>query len=87
MLIQQQQIAKGDYALGSFAFLYSAREITLTRSRGKRPTGRARSKWKDNIKMDFKEIGCCDVMDCIHLAQDGVQLRISAKVIMKFRVQ
>jgi hypothetical protein len=28
---------------------------------GKRPLGRPRHRWKDNIKMVFKEIGCEDV--------------------------
>jgi len=27
------------------------------RSEGKRPLGRPRRRWEDNIKMDFKEIG------------------------------
>ena len=25
---------------------------------GKRPLGRPRSRWEDNIKMDFQEMGC-----------------------------
>jgi hypothetical protein len=25
---------------------------------GKRPLGRRRPRWKDNIKMDFQEVGC-----------------------------
>jgi hypothetical protein len=36
---------------------------------GKRPLGRRRRKWVDNIKMDFREIGL-DVMDWIYLDQD-----------------
>jgi hypothetical protein len=35
---------------------------------GKRPLGRLRCRWKDNIKMDLSEIGWGD-MDWIHLAQ------------------
>jgi hypothetical protein len=26
--------------------------------KGKRPLGRSRHRWEDNIKMDHKEIGC-----------------------------
>jgi hypothetical protein len=41
---------------------------------GKRPIGRPRHRWGDNIKMDHREIGC-DVMDWIHLAYDRDQRR------------
>ena len=36
---------------------------------GKRSFGRFRPRWKDNIKMDFQEVGC-EVMDWIELDQD-----------------
>jgi hypothetical protein len=35
----------------------------------KRPMGRPRRRWEDNIKMDFKEVGYGDI-DWIELAQD-----------------
>ena len=35
----------------------SAFEILTGTFTGKRPLGRPRHKWEDNIKMDFKEIG------------------------------
>jgi hypothetical protein len=35
----------------------------------KRPLGRPRCRWEDNIKMDLREAGMVGV-DCIHLAQD-----------------
>ena len=35
----------------------------------KRPLGRTRPRWKDNIKMDLKEVGCGNV-DWIELTQD-----------------
>jgi len=38
-------------------------------SEGKRPLGRPRRRWEDNIKMDFREVGCGGV-DWIELAQD-----------------
>ena len=37
---------------------------------GKRPMGRSRHRWEDNIKIDLQEVGC-GVMDLIKLAQDG----------------
>ena len=39
---------------------------------GKRPLGRPRRRWEDNIKMDLQEVGCWwgGVVDWIELAQD-----------------
>ena len=37
--------------------------------KGKRPLGRPRFRWGDNVKMDLQEVGC-EGMDCIELAQD-----------------
>ena len=36
---------------------------------GKRPLGRRRRRWEDNIKMNLQEVGCGG-MDWIDLAQD-----------------
>jgi hypothetical protein len=38
--------------------------VLVGRTEGKRPPGRPRNRWKDNIKMDFKEIGI-DGVNCI----------------------
>ena len=35
----------------------------------KRPLGRPRRKWEDNIKMGLQEVGCGGI-DCIDLVQD-----------------
>ena len=37
--------------------------------RGKRPLGRPRRRWEDNIKTDLQEVGCGG-MERIELAQD-----------------
>jgi hypothetical protein len=42
------------------------------RTEGKRPLGRPRWRWEDNIKMDLREIGI-DGVNWIWLAQDRVQ--------------
>jgi hypothetical protein len=39
---------------------------------GKRPLGRPRRRWEDNIKVDLREIGI-DEANWIHLAQDRLQ--------------
>ena len=43
--------------------------VLVGKPEGKRPLGRPRRRWKDNIKMDLQEVGCGD-MDWIELAQD-----------------
>jgi len=40
--------------------------VSVGKSDGKRPLGRPRPRWKDNIKMDLKEVGYVG-MDCIDL--------------------
>jgi hypothetical protein len=52
---------------------------------GKRPLGRPRRKWEDNIKMDLQEVGCGS-MEWIELAQDMDRWRAFVKAVMKFRV-
>jgi len=41
---------------------------------GKKPLGRPRVRWEDNIKMDIREVGC-GVMDLMDLAQYRDRLR------------
>jgi len=45
------------------------------KSEGKRPLGRPRPIWEDNIKMDLQEVEC-GVMDWIDLAQDRDRWRV-----------
>jgi hypothetical protein len=52
---------------------------------GKRPLGRPRSRWVDNIKMDLIEIGW-DGVDWIDLAQDRDQWRDLVNMIMNLWV-
>jgi hypothetical protein len=51
----------------------------------KRPLGRPRCRWEDNIKMDLQEVGCGG-MDWIELAQDRDGWRVIVNVVMNFRV-
>jgi hypothetical protein len=54
------------------------------RPEGKRPLGRPRRKWEDNIKMELREIGI-DAANWIRLAQDRVQCRASVNTVMNLR--
>jgi hypothetical protein len=53
---------------------------------GKRPLGRPRPRWEDNIRKDLREIGRAG-MDWINLAQDTNQWRGLVKVVINRRVQ
>jgi hypothetical protein len=52
---------------------------------GKRPLGRSRRRWIDNIKMDLLEIGV-SVVDWIDLARDRYSSRELVKSVMNLRV-
>jgi len=43
--------------------------VLLGKPEGKRPMGRPRHRWEDNIKIDLQDVGC-GVMDWIELAED-----------------
>jgi hypothetical protein len=55
--------------------------VLVGRPEGKRPLGRPRRRWYDNIKMDFREIGI-DGANCIPLAQDRIQWRPFVNTVM-----
>ena len=52
---------------------------------GKRPLGRPRRRWKDNIIMDVQEVGCGS-MDWIELAQDRDRWRALVNAVLNLRV-
>jgi len=52
---------------------------------GKRPFGRHRRRWEDNIKMDLQEVGCGG-MDWIELAQLGGSWWALVNVVMNLLV-
>jgi hypothetical protein len=59
--------------------------ILVGKPEGKRPLGRPRRRWVDNIKIDVREIGW-DGMDWIELAQDKDQWRSLVNTVMNLRV-
>jgi hypothetical protein len=59
----------------------NAYRILVGKQEGKRPLGRPRSRWVDNIKIDLREIGW-DGMDWINVAQDGGQWRALMDMVM-----
>jgi len=51
------------------------------KSEGKRPLGRPRLRWEDNIKMNLQEVGFGG-MDWIDLAQDRDRWRVLVNAVM-----
>jgi hypothetical protein len=59
--------------------------VLMGKPEGKRPLGRTRRRWENNIKMDLREIGWRD-MDWIDLAQDRGQWRALVNMVMNLLV-
>jgi hypothetical protein len=59
--------------------------VLVGRPEGKRPLGRPRRRWEDNIKMDLREIGI-DGANWIQLTQDRFQWRAFVNSVMSLRV-
>jgi hypothetical protein len=60
--------------------------VLVGRPEGKRPLGRSRHRWEDNIKLDLREIGI-DGVNWIQLAQDRVQWQVFVNTVMNLWVQ
>jgi hypothetical protein len=63
----------------------NAYRILVGKPEGKRPLGRPRHRWVNNIKMDLREIGWYG-MDWIDLVQDRDQWRALVNTVMNLRV-
>jgi hypothetical protein len=59
--------------------------VLVGKPEGKRPLGRPRHRWEDNIKMDLRKVGCAG-MDCIKLAQDRVRWQALVNAVMNIWV-
>jgi len=59
--------------------------VLVGKPEGKRPLGRPRRRWDDNIKMDLQEVGCGG-NDWIELAQDRDRWRTLVNVVMNLWV-
>jgi len=59
--------------------------VLVGKPEGRRPLGRPRRRWADNIRMDLQEVGCV-YMDWIGLAQDRDRWRTLVSAVMNLRV-
>jgi len=57
----------------------------MEKSEGRRPLGRPRRRWEDNIKMDLQEVGYGG-MNWIELAQNRGRWRVLVNAVMNLRV-
>ena len=58
--------------------------VLVGKPEGKRPLGRPRRRWVNNMRMDLQEVGCVRV-DWIGLVQDGDRWRTLVSAVMNLR--
>ena len=63
----------------------SAFKVLTGKPMGKRPLGRPRHRWEDNIRMDLEEIGV-NAWNLVDLAQDKDYWRALVDVALKLQV-
>ena len=59
--------------------------VLVWKQKGKRPLGRSRHRWVDNIRMDLQKVGC-GYMDWIGRAQDRDRWRTLVSAVMNLRI-
>jgi hypothetical protein len=72
-------------ACGAHEEVRGAYNILVGRPEWRRPLGKPRCRWEDNIKMDLREIRFGDV-DWIHLAQDRDRWQALVTTVMNLQV-
>ena len=70
---------------GRIILRYRVYRVLVGKPDGRRPLGRPRGRWEDNIKMDLQEVGC-GVVDWIELAQDRDRWRTLVNAVMNHLV-
>ena len=73
-----------------YIYIYMGEErgvyrVLLGKPEGRRPLGKPRRRWVDNIRMGLQKVGC-GYMDWIGLAQDRDRWRMLVSAVMNLRV-
>ena len=74
-----------DRACGAYGGGRGVHRVLVWKPEGKRPLGRPRRRWEDNIKMDLKGVGG-GRGDWMDLAQDRDRWRVLVGTVRDFRV-
>ena len=74
-----------DGACGAYGGEVRVYRVLVGKPERKRPLGRHKHRWEDNIKMDLQNVGC-GVMNLIELAQDMDRWRALVNAVMNLRV-
>jgi hypothetical protein len=59
--------------------------VLVGKTEGRRPLGRPRRRWEDNISIDLREVGC-GCLDWMELVQDRDRWRAIVNAVMNLRV-
>jgi len=73
-----------DGACGAYGEGRGVHRVLVGKPEGKRPLGRPRHRWEENIKMDIREVGGGG--DWMDLAQDRGRWRALVNTVMNLRV-
>jgi len=71
-------------ACGAYGGGRGVHRVLVGKPEGKRPLGRPRHRWEDNIKMDLRDMGGGG--DVMELAQDRDRWRALVNMVVNFRV-
>jgi hypothetical protein len=63
----------------------NACSVLVGKPEGRRPLGRPKRRWEDNMKMNLREM-CWGGRDCIQVAQDTDQWRALVNIVLNLRV-
>ena len=70
--------------LSNYQLMRGVYSVLVGKPEGRRPLGRPRRGWEDNIRMDLREVGC-GCVDWVELAQDRDRWRALVSAVMNFR--
>ena len=83
-IVRVVNIEKNEMVGASLWERRSVYRVLVGKPEGKKPLGRTKRRWEDDIKIDLLEVGCGG-MDWIELAQDRDRWRALVNAVMNLR--